>query len=195
MGIKEYKKAMHWNYFIALERDIKNLSRYIEFDNENNEVFSIELVRILQIASSEIDVVLKLLCDKLNPRKKHKNINDYKNEIIKSLPVLIDEVIYASRYSRSFTPWINWKNGSNPIWWKAYNNVKHQRDIHFKDANLKNTLNAVAALYVITCYYYLLAFTNGNDTNNFRNVFQELNSESEIFKLKDNYYYKLLIAG
>ena len=63
---------------MAIEDDLKVLSRYIDFDTENDKVFSIELARILLITCSEIDVVLKLLCEKLNSNNNFNNIDDYK---------------------------------------------------------------------------------------------------------------------
>ena len=194
MSIKQYKKAIHWDYFLTLEQDIKNLARYIEFDKDNNKVYSIELVRILQISSSEIDVILKLLCRKLNPNKMFNNINDYRNEIMKSLSIIANEKVYASRYGMEFKPWVSWKKKNNPNWWKAYNNVKHQRDIHYKDANLKNTLNSVAALFVITCYYYLIDIKGIADVTQFPYVFLELKNNSEIFEMNTNYHTKYIVA-
>lgn len=53
---------LHWNYFLAIEKDLENLSRYIEFDESNLKTYSIELTHILFSASSEVDVVMKQLC-------------------------------------------------------------------------------------------------------------------------------------
>jgi hypothetical protein len=62
MVIKQNSRLLHWDYYLTLEEDLKNLARYIDINSNNFNTYSIELVRILQIAASEIDVVLKLLC-------------------------------------------------------------------------------------------------------------------------------------
>jgi hypothetical protein len=33
----------HWNYFLALEKDLETVSRYIEFSRDNLNTYSIEL--------------------------------------------------------------------------------------------------------------------------------------------------------
>jgi hypothetical protein len=50
---------LHWNYFIALEEDMQALSRYIEFCDDNLDVYSIELAHLLFAAASEVDVLAK----------------------------------------------------------------------------------------------------------------------------------------
>ena len=58
---------LHWNYFIALERDLEVASRYVEFCPQNFNVYSIEFAHLLFAAASEVDVVAKLLCQRLKP--------------------------------------------------------------------------------------------------------------------------------
>ena len=55
---------LHWNYFIALERDLEVVSRYVEFCPQNFDVYSIEFAHLLFAAASEVDVVAKLLCQR-----------------------------------------------------------------------------------------------------------------------------------
>ena len=37
-------------------------------------------------------------------------------------------------------------------WWESYNSVKHGRSMNYKQANLKNVLHALAALYLLEMY-------------------------------------------
>jgi hypothetical protein len=59
------------------------------------------------------------------------------------------------------TPWSNWGEGKSPDWWRAYTGVKHERNNHFSAANLKNTLNALAGLYVMLIYAFPQEATQG----------------------------------
>ena len=36
MAIQVGKVRSHWNYFLAIERDLEVLSRYVEFDESNS---------------------------------------------------------------------------------------------------------------------------------------------------------------
>jgi hypothetical protein len=52
----------HWNYFLPLESDLKNISRYIEIHPKNFKTFSIGLTQLFLATCSEIDVILKEIC-------------------------------------------------------------------------------------------------------------------------------------
>lgn len=154
MGIAETKTPQHWNYFLALEEDMGRLSRYLEPTQANFSAYSLELARILFAAASEVDVVAKQLCQKLNPESKADNINWYKQEILVAYPQLVASEVSIPKFGLALRPWEQWGKNRNPIWWKAYNEVKHQRHTHFPEANLKNALNAVAALFVLLLFFY-----------------------------------------
>lgn len=144
----------HWNYFISLDEDLLCLSRYLEIAKDNYKSYSIELARILLAAASEIDVICKMFCIKCNAQSKADNIDQYRNEILKSDPLVAETCVHIPRFGLSIKPWAEWVNGRNPSWWKAYNFVKHHRNSHFSDANLENSLNAVAGLFVLLLFYY-----------------------------------------
>lgn len=109
---------------------------------------------ILIASSSEIDVMAKQLCKHLNARSKACKINQYRDELRVGFPELENIEITLPRYALTFTPWKNWNGNKTPHWWSSHNKVKHQRDEHFKDTNLKNVLNAMAALFSVVLYYY-----------------------------------------
>ncbi len=56
---------VHWNYFIAMERNLEDISRYIEFHNDNFQTYSIELAHLFLAAASEVDVIAKLVCKQM----------------------------------------------------------------------------------------------------------------------------------
>lgn len=186
----------HWNYFLAIEQDLEKVSRYIEFANDNLNVHSIELTHILLSASSEVDVIMKEICQHLEPSKSPNNINDYKSIVISKLSQLVDEQVIISRFGLTFKPWENWKGASNPDWWRSYNNVKHQRNSHFNEANLQNTINSVGALLISVIYYYQLAFSSevGHQIE-MRDTTRQLEPESTFIKIDndDHYYHSLII--
>jgi len=187
--IKVSKSYIHWNYFLALENDLELVSRYIEFIGNNFKTYSIELAYLLLASSSEIDVMMKQLCTILAPKEKRKDINDYKKIIKQYKPKLVDETVDISRYGLSFTPWENWRKKGNPFWWQSYNNVKHERNNCFNEANLKNVLNSLGALLISNFYYYLSTFSKEEGRivePTF--VTNKLQPESKLLRLKNEYY-------
>lgn len=155
MAIITSKSHPHWNYLLALDTDLAELSRYIEFDEKNFACFSLELARVLLAAASEVDVVAKQICTALRADSAAANIHTYRDEICGAYPYIADFTIVFPRFSLELVPWAEWKKKDGvPSWWSAYNKAKHQRHAHYEQANLKNTLNAVAGLLVLVLHLY-----------------------------------------
>jgi len=154
MAIQETKSLLHWNYFLALESDVERLARYVEFTNQNFGTYSIEIAHLFLAASSEVDVVAKQLCSRMDPATTATNIFQYRELLRRCLPELENSIVAIPRYGLDLRPWSNWLGDNNPDWWQAYNDVKHHRDEHFAQANLKNVLNAMASLFLVILYYY-----------------------------------------
>lgn len=186
----------HWNYFLAIEKDLENISRYIEFADKNLGTYSIELAHILLSASSEVDVIMKQLCSLVAPHQRTNNIDEYRNVIQECIPDFIDEEIIISRHGLSYKPWINWNHDQNPDWWKSHNKVKHQRNNHFDEANLKNTINAVGALLITVIYYYKYAFTSESENEvRFKDTTIQLKPESTFMTINADYYCHHLLLS
>lgn len=69
--------------------------------------------------------------------------DDYR---LKGLP---QQVVLMPRFGLNLCPWENWSGKKNPLWWRDYNQVKHSRHEAFRQANLHNALNALAALFLL----------------------------------------------
>jgi hypothetical protein len=191
MAIPATGGKLHWNYFIALERDLERVSRYIEFTPANYDVYSIELAHLLFAAASEVDVVAKVLCQQLAPSAPRGNIDQYRAALLSRIPELPTFEISVPRYGLKLTPWINWSGSSptNPDWWGSYNKVKHQRDTHFQQATLKNALNAMGALLILTFFHYNLSLgLTEKDTS------LQLQPESTLMRLPGQYYYNHIVG-
>jgi hypothetical protein len=155
MGIQHNKVEPHWNYLIALESDLERLSRFVEFDERNFECFSLEISRILLSASAEFDVVCKMLCKFMDSSSNSSSINQYQDDLCKAIPELPNFEVKLPRFGLVLNPLSNWSTPkSPPLWWTAYNKIKHHRDSEYHLGNLKNALNSIAALYVVILYFY-----------------------------------------
>lgn len=155
MVIETRRIEVHWNYLLAIENDLYRLSRFIEFDERNFECFSIEISRILLTSAAEVDVVCKQICKKLNPASSAEDIHQYREEIKPVHPKIPDFKVLIPRHGLTLTPWDNWNEERGvPLWWTAYNKIKHHRDSEYHRANLRNALNSVAGLFVMVLYLY-----------------------------------------
>lgn len=154
MAITSAESDVHWNYFLSIEEDLVGLTRFIEFHEGNFNCFSIENTRLLIAAGAEVDVVCKQICQQINPNSKSDNIEAYRKDILTQYPRIKDIEVEISRYGLKLNPWVNWGAEKSPVWWGAYNDMKHQRHTHYHQATLKNVLNALAGLYVVCLYLY-----------------------------------------
>ena len=184
--IRTTGSKLHWNYFIALERDLDVTSRYVEFCRSNFRVYSIEFAHLLFAAASEVDVIAKLLCERLRPGAPHGNINEYR--LVLATLGLHKAKVFVPRYGLTLKPWANWARSKNPDWWKSYNNVKHQRDKHFKEATLQNALNSLGALLLLTYHHYSYETPAGTVPLPPKDVTDQLQPESTLLRLPDGYY-------
>lgn len=163
MGIREFESPLHWRYFLALEEDMVSLSRYIEFTSDNFGTYSTELSSILLGAGSEVDVVAKQVCKTINSKTKANHIGHYGAQIQAAFPVVGQFELTMPRFGLVLRPWDSWsgKSRKSPDWWRAYNDVKHSRHTHYHAANLKNALNAVGGLLILTLFLYRQLATEG----------------------------------
>ena len=145
----------HWDYFLTLEEDVQALSRWIAFSKSNENVYSIELARLLMTACAEIDVIAKSVCARMESSRPPDGINGYRAVLMRDAGLISKAVVRMPRYGIELAPWRDWGSGeSPPTWWQAHNKVKHHRSEHFNQATLKNVWNSVGGLLVLLHLYY-----------------------------------------
>lgn len=138
-----------WNYYLSLEKDLDNTSRYIEPKGQEN-VCSFEFAKLLVLSCTELESVLKLLCYECSGEKRG-NIGEYKETILKYYPKIVFARVNVSRWGETIYPFGGWGK-KNLFWWNAYGNVKHNRGDNFKEATYKNVIYALSALYISIFY-------------------------------------------
>jgi hypothetical protein len=107
----------HWQYFLSLVDNLDRVSQYIELAEDNYTTYSTELTRILLAAGSEVDVVAKLLCARIDPDAEVDTIVDYGNLLMPAYPGLTSVEISIPRCRLAFMPWGEWTTTERPPWW------------------------------------------------------------------------------
>ena len=144
----------HWNYFLAIEEDLENLSRYIELREDNFGTYSIETAKILMAASQEVDVLFKAICR--HHKAKAESIGDYFDLMTKKHPAIFDAEVRLVHHALVRAPYKGWTKAHPPGWWTANNKVKHCRDTNFSSASLENVIDAVSALLLANICSYVI---------------------------------------
>ena len=157
----------YWNYYLLLEKKVINLQNYITFSANNGSCYSIEIMNLIINICCEIDVIFKIILG--YELDKFKTISDYKKIYNKEgYEEIDDETLYLiDNKDYKLIPFENFKPDSeSPVWWEAFDDLKHKRTISFNEANLKNLLNALGALYILEIYYFRKSFfKDENDEN------------------------------
>jgi len=64
----------HWNYFLALEKDLEATSRYVEFSTANLDTYSIEFAHLLLSSASRLQSAFVRYFNLMQRRTTLKNI-------------------------------------------------------------------------------------------------------------------------
>ncbi|MFA0472646.1 hypothetical protein AB4564_19030 [Vibrio sp. 10N.222.51.E8] len=152
----------HWQHFLSLEKDFIETVEYVELSENNNSTYSIAYTKLYLAICSEIDVVAKLVCKKVNLTSSAKNMNDYRAELKDAYPNFHTVECMVPRYDLTIKPWSDWSGDRNPQWWTDYNKVKHNRSTQANKANQKNVKNALCGLFTILLYLYQKELYSGD---------------------------------
>ena len=168
----------YWRFYLLLEdRFLKALS-YVELCETNYDTYSMEFVSQLREIGSEIDIVMKELCGfAQNDRKR---IDNYASVMLGgSYQNIVNQVVFGKGIElKPFEQWNLSAPAASLVWWEAYNNTKHGRVLNFVEANLKNTFNALGALFILN-NYLLKKITDGT------NDIDIVDEESKLFVMKN----------
>ncbi len=152
---------LYWKQFLMIEKEFRRSIQYVALSNENFDTYSDFFAKILLQIGSEIDVVAKVLCKEINSGSGASKIDQYCRDLLASHPEI--EQVTIKCVDIPLVPWNGWSSAS-PTWWKIYNGVKHNKSEvetydgitkeNYKFANLKSTVTALAALYLLEIYLY-----------------------------------------
>jgi len=139
----------NWNYYLLLEQKFLETRNYVEFREENSNTSSNGFGLLIMAIGAELDNFLKDFCEIPDNERKESNMGKYKDYLIKNYSEIKQETITVlDSEMNNLSPFENLEDGTLS-WWKAYNNVKHDRNTHFLDANLTNTITILSALYLL----------------------------------------------
>lgn len=202
-------RSVHWAFFVAIEHDLETVFRYVEPVQANFGVHSLEISRVLFAACAECEIVLKEIVRLSGVDPVPLKFPGLRTHFRSHHPHFAAEVARIPRYELGSDPWENWRDNpqspfptfagiareqwdgcrasGTPVWWTAYNKVKHQRVTHYQAGNLSNAIDAVAALF--TAVTYLHKAVNFPLEPTFRNTLRTLSPRAELFRNVDQFPY------
>ena len=150
-----------WNYYLTLEADLENTSRYVE--PTQKDVYSFEFQKIIILACCEVETAFKYLCNMINDHNTAQNILEYREIILSKFPKMQIAEVYIGRANQGVVPFRDWSIQS-PGWWRAYQEIKHDRGTAFSNATYWNAAQALAGLYILIFYLSAASGIHFHDT-------------------------------
>ena len=143
----------------SIESRMIETFRYVDCNPANYGVFSYEYASILRDVGSIFGSIMDTLVRKSDviPRKNEYDIRDYRKWLINEIENIhfISVGLNYPIQNRILAPFYRINDEHKKLkWWTAYNKIKHHRSTRYQRANLRNTLNAVAGLFVMLLYLY-----------------------------------------
>lgn len=163
---KEEFIKLYWRQYLSLEKDIIETDDYVTLDKKNYATFSNNYAKIFIMTCSEIDSLLVQFSKMV--KADYKEESDIKaNNILKRLDTIKTAYPKIGNYhvktkfpfnDLNYVPYSDFSKEHASEWWKDYNELKHNRTEQtlggkylYENANLKNTMQAIAA-YFLLCY-------------------------------------------
>lgn len=148
-----------WSHYLSLENSLKEISDYIAIHEDNDKSYSFKNMQLYFAVCTDIDSILKHIRSNLNLEPvKQPNMGHHRKMLLKHFPIIGQVKVFLdiSNEKRTLQPFKLLPNEDESFeWWSAYNDVKHQRPEKFNQANIKNLLNALAALHILNLLYAL----------------------------------------
>lgn len=141
----------------SLFSDFEETYRYVEPATSNLGTHSSRYRELLILACTEVETALKGILRANIPVAKQKESYSTKDYVKLCDPMLLrDWEVELDDYpgiprSRPFATWEAAKPTTSLQWYDAYNGVKHDREQEFERANLRNVIDALAAVFILQC--------------------------------------------
>lgn len=159
---------LYWRQYQLLEKEVLDTDAYVTIDGKNSAAFSAQYVKLFLNLCSEIDTLAEQLREMIAEKHEDCDIDTKGPTILKKIAAVKIEfeklgemyVITKAQYdSWKNIPFLKFDDTSSDSWWRDYNLVKHYRNemmegsnkYNYEKANLKNTLKALSAFYLLCC--------------------------------------------
>ena len=144
----------YWAYYLMLEDKFIDTTNYVTLAEDNYGTYSNEYAALMQMIGGELDSFFKVYCG--YAPTDFKKISDYYTYLMQDYPDVLNQKINVRSADIVFQPFAGWdgtRAKQSLPWWMAFDNIKHSRAVNKQDANQKNTLYLLGALYLLEMKY------------------------------------------
>ncbi len=135
--------------FLLIQKDLHELFEYVEPSDQNLKCYSFRIHSLLMRTCIEIEANCKAIMKEnnfLNPD----SMKDYRKiNVSHRLSSYKVKIPVWNESNNIRIPFKEWGDGEQLLWYKAYNDSKHNRHHKFSKATFENLIDAVCGLLVI----------------------------------------------
>lgn len=155
---------LFWQVYKNLEKEFLSIAEVVHVNDKQLTVYSMKIADLLVRTAIEIESISKLLYlhnggVKTDPKQIYFDtdaillLNNLWQIEDKKVLVVSPELYLEDEKNTTLQPLLRASQRSGTEWNKAYQAVKHDRYSSLKKGNIKVTLQAIAALYLLNIYY------------------------------------------
>lgn len=160
-----HKSGYTLRIYRILENDLVNFLDNISIEyylgEERKKIYSPKLAELLIRIGSQVDIYFRnwdIVHETFKENNPEKQFNleklyiEYYRDIERDGKIILsDKKIKILFTGEILKPFEFWTDKRYPLWWKAYNNVKHQGFAYRKEGNLYNVIESLGALFLLNC--------------------------------------------
>lgn len=175
-----FANGIFWELYKDLEVRFQNFLEYVPYIDENENVFSFKLVNLILSIGGHVDSAFKEMarykgfanndgCQKIVKRLRRSEEKVKTGMAPETVPISLSLSAFEKEYNLSkrtvilkrlpeeeeITPFEPYNPKTNaPKWWEIYNGLKHDVSVNLRQANLKNSVNALAGAFLLNIIHY-----------------------------------------
>ena len=167
-----FENGLSWTLYKYMESDFIHFLEYVPYVDKHQEVYSPKLLALLLQIGGYTDTVFKEMakfsefqeipeCQRINKavESREYSIGLARTAFEKIYRLSSNnggklEAKLSWSESKQVTPFKNFAEDKSPDWWNAYNSVKHEWSEALGQANMANTLEALAGAFLLNAIHY-----------------------------------------
>lgn len=145
---------------------------FLEFDkvvpmrfNPTMNVVSPKLYFLLMTICGQIESTVIHICKNLDMYKKNENFGTCYKKLLKESDIIERQSVEISATRQIIKPFVK-TNTDTPSWWTSYNKVKHTIPKGIEHSTVKNTVHALAGLYLLMTFHRSIPIKTHKDILN-----------------------------
>lgn len=150
----QHERAVMQGQLLSLKQQLEQICRYVHPEKANLKSYSHEIRNLLILACTEVEASFQAILSTNGYTKARLTTADF---VKLNGAMKLDEYGFGLPtypWLPTTTPFAGWSAAAPTktlSWYDAYNEVKHNREVHFPLATLSAAMNAVCATAVLIC--------------------------------------------